>query len=244
MRFIKEFRYKAAAAVVLGVTAISAPAGVLLGGASPALASVKGTVDVKSLPTPPAHLVSGAVATTKTPPPKPQPKPQPQHVTSLAHQLVPPKYPAASTTIYDSASPNGLPGGTKVAAGYSDGSYPTVGAFQQNYHAPVITITTNGNLNAQVIDVEPGDATPAQAASWVAARHAEHKSATVYESASNVSTVLAALNGQRAYLWVADATGSPHNFPGAAATQYQQGPVYDASSVSSQAWLNTVVNGG
>jgi hypothetical protein len=95
-----------------------------------------------------------------------------------------------------------------------------------------------------VLDVEPGDATPAGAAAWVAAKLIEdpHLDAIVYTMQSwwpaviaDIDTLPPWMHGH-VYYWIADPTGYPHILPGADATQWYWGPNYDISTANPGFW--------
>src|SRR6185437_6761442 len=74
--------------------------------------------------------------------------------------------PASPYLIYDSVKPEKLPHG-KAAAVYSNGRY-AASSSQMRGRDSVLWIDTNGSdPGADVLDVEPGDATPYGAARWV-----------------------------------------------------------------------------
>ena len=133
-------------------------------------------------------------------------------------------------------------------AGYDDGRYANWGAVVARFGAQaVLDITVNPADNeGNCLDVENGDATPADAPSWVARARARGVTAVwVYCSRSAWQAVLAAFHWQNVALpdhwWIADYTGSPH-FPTfgaltASACQYEgnvAGPtgLYDVSCVA------------
>jgi hypothetical protein len=139
-------------------------------------------------------------------------------------------------TFYDSVAPTAIPAGQKVAT-YADGPYQASGAAVAG-RGNVLWIDTNGtNTHANALDVEPGDATPAEAASWVSAKLAAspHTDAIVYtfeaEWGSVQSNIAALPSWMQSHVkyWIADPTGTPHIVPGAAATQWYWGSSYDIS---------------
>jgi hypothetical protein len=144
---------------------------------------------------------------------------------------------AKPSTIYDSVTPASIPAGADAAV-YADGSYQATTA-QAAGHKHVLWIDTNGSrTDASVLDVEPGDATPAGAAAWVKAKLTAHPGATaiVYTFKSDwapattaIATLPASMQSHVKY-WIADPTGTPHILPGAAATQWYWGANYDISS--------------
>lgn len=139
--------------------------------------------------------------------------------------------------IYDSVTPSTIPSG-QAAAVYANGAYAS-SASQAAGHKSLLWIDTNGSdPGANVLDVEPGDATPAGAAQWVQHRlTSEPKSvAVVYTMMSDWQQVkdnVAALPGwmqSKVHYWIADPTGVPHVVPGASATQWYWGNSYDITT--------------
>jgi hypothetical protein len=139
--------------------------------------------------------------------------------------------------IYDSVSPDAIPAGQHAAV-YVNGSY-AASASQASRHGNVLWIDTNGSdPNANALDVEPGDASPAGAAVWAQQRlHAHPKSvAIVYTMRSDWSEVKADMASIPAWMqshvryWIADPTGTPHVVPGASATQWYWGNSYDITT--------------
>jgi len=140
---------------------------------------------------------------------------------------------------YDSVTPSQIPAGHPVAT-YADGPY----AAQQSQVSgkQALWIDTNGSDpgRASVLDVEPGDATPAQAAQWVQQRETQHPGqiAVVYTMMSDWGAAQQAISAlphamqANVRWWIADPTGTPHIVPGATATQWYWGPNYDISSAN------------
>ncbi|HEX4829504.1 MAG TPA: hypothetical protein VH478_00235 [Trebonia sp.] len=142
-----------------------------------------------------------------------------------------------------------FPGAPKIA-GYVNGIYAWSQAqwnlFPNADHVSV-TVTASANA-ADVLDVEVGDATPDQAAGWIAMRKAAGLyRPTIYCSRSVIPAVRAGTGGyvlgQDYDIWVADYTGSAHEViaPGTpavacAATQYASTANYDVSLVYDAAW--------
>jgi hypothetical protein len=141
--------------------------------------------------------------------------------------------------IYDSVTPSSIPSG-KAAAVYANGAYAASSA-QTAGHGSVLWIDTNGSdPAANVLDVEPGDATPAGAAQWVQQRltHQPKSVAIVYTMRSDWQQVkdnVAALPGwmqSKVRYWIADPTGTPHVVPGSSATQWYWGNSYDVTTAN------------
>ena len=149
------------------------------------------------------------------------------------------KHKAKPFAIYDSVTPGSIPHG-KFAAVYANGAYQT-SAKQMASHKSVLWIDTNGsNPGAHVLDVEPGDATPATAAAWVHQRLSKHPNsvAIIYTMRSawqdvkdHVSHLPKSMQHKVRY-WIADPTGVEHNVPGADATQWFWGQHIDISKAN------------
>jgi len=160
-----------------------------------------------------------------------QPKPR--------HKPVAKPAPAKPYHIWDSVTPSALPPG-HVAAVYADGAY-AASASQAAGHKSVLWIDTNGsNPGANVLDVEPGDATPAGAAAWAQQRLVKHPGsvAIIYTMRSSWQAVkdnvahLPKSQQDNVRYWIADPTGVDHIVPGADATQWYWGTSIDISTAT------------
>lgn len=131
-----------------------------------------------------------------------------------------------------------------MIAGYLDGAYAWTaaewGLFPRAQH---VTIVTSANQNAgDVLDVEPGDATPGETAGWIAMRKAAGLyRPTIYCSLSTVQAVRVGTGsfilGRDWDLWVGDWDGTAAvPYPAAAAKQYKDTPGYDQSAVFDDGW--------
>jgi hypothetical protein len=142
-----------------------------------------------------------------------------------------------------------FPTAAKIA-GYVNGTYAWSQAEWNLFpHADHVTISVTASANAgDVLDVEVGDATPNQAAGWIAMRKAAGLyRPTIYCSRSVIPAVRAGTGsyilGKDYDIWVAEYTGAPHEViaPGTpavacAATQYASTANYDVSIVYDTAW--------
>jgi hypothetical protein len=158
---------------------------------------------------------------------------------AVQHKAAQPTGPTKPYTIYDSVTPSSIPA-SQPAAVYADGAY-AASSSQVSGHHSVLWIDTNGSdPNANALDVEPGDATPASAASWVQARLSAqpHSIAVIYTMRSDWSAVQDAVGGLPSWeqshvrYWIADPTGVPHVVPGSSATQWYWGSSYDISTAN------------
>lgn len=147
---------------------------------------------------------------------------------------------APTTAMYDSTTVSALPAGSKVYAGYTSGWWPTAVPLAQRFpSAKVITIAVNASHYAQCLDVEPGDATPAQVPGWITAdkQHGFTKPC-VYSSLSEwaqIRPLLSASTLASIFKWDADWTYSARLDAGFDATQWTDhwnGRNVDASVVT------------
>jgi len=179
-----------------------------------------------------------ASSTRAAAPPAPKAKAPAPHVATRPHPAAPP--PAALPyLIYDSVTPTSVPWGKSVAA-YANGHF-RASVSDVAHHDNVLWIDINGSRSdAMVLDVEPGDATPAGAAQWVRARLNSHRDsiAIVYTFRAAWPSVKHYVGGlpswmqSRVRYWIADPTGVPHVIPGSSATQWYWGKSYDISTAN------------
>ena len=139
--------------------------------------------------------------------------------------------------IYDSVNPQAIPGDPVVAT-YADGPHPdSPSEVAQFSHVMWVDIDAS-DPHADALDIEPGCASPSEAAGWVSARlNADpHGVAILYTMISQWATVKADVSSLPAWMqsrirwWIADPTGSPHVVPGSQATQWYWGQNYDIST--------------
>lgn len=144
--------------------------------------------------------------------------------------------------MYDSVTVADIPHVATMIAGYVDGIYANVPAIRQRFpHATIVTVTVKGTPGANVIDCEPGDASPAQAAAWAKREVAAGRKPTIYCMASQwvqvkLAVASAGVTGKVSY-WIADYDGQPAVPSGAVAKQYLGSPGnspghYDVSVVA------------
>src|ERR1700751_6084122 len=137
-----------------------------------------------------------------------------------------------------------------MVAGYINGNFAWTQAEWNLFpHANHVTISITASADAgDVLDVETGDATPAQTAGWIATRKASgYYRPSIYCSRSVIPAVRQGTGsyilGRDYDIWVADWTGSPHQVtaPGSpaatwAATQYENPTNYDVTAVTNPGW--------
>lgn len=128
-------------------------------------------------------------------------------------------------------------------AGYTSGNWPTLQAATQlaeRHGIRVLSVAVNSAHDAMCLDIETGDATPAEAPAWVRRQHARGvKRPVLYSSASVMGAVRAVIREagiQRdaVRLWSAHYTGQPH-ICGPSSCAYPGCPPCDATQ-----WLDSL----
>lgn len=141
--------------------------------------------------------------------------------------------------MYDAVTPGNIPAGAQLVAGYADGIYANLPELRARFpHATVVEIAVHWTTRAHVLDVEPGDATPAQAVQWLTQtmRDVDTARLTLYCGTDRWPAVRAAVQaagiGQPQY-WVAQYDGDP-TIPAGAVAKQHVGDFhgYDQSSVA------------
>jgi hypothetical protein len=132
-------------------------------------------------------------------------------------------------SMFDSVDVGALPKGAGdwAIAGYVGGRYQTWNDVVRLYPAHrKRSIAVFASLDADILDVEAGDATPSQAPAWVRRQHARGIARPgVYIQLSNAQELVNVLAGAgigrgQYLLWTAHYTGSPHIESGSDATQW------------------------
>lgn len=148
----------------------------------------------------------------------------------------------AYRTMYDSVTVANLPvQAGALYAGYVNGNYTNFVQICQRFpKSRVVSIAVQANADAQVLDVEVGDATPDQAPAWVTRqRKLGRKRPTVYCNRSTFPAVLAAFAKAKVAnpdFWIADWTNAPHAIPGAIAVQFATNAKYDTTCITDAYW--------
>jgi hypothetical protein len=133
-----------------------------------------------------------------------------------------------------------IPTSAQMVAGYCDGPYAWTAADWARFPSAVkVRIATRASTDdGQVLDVENGDATPAQAPGWCAMRRAAGQPPSLYCNASTWPAVKAAFSAQEpgpAAYWIAAYDGVAVIPSGAVAKQFtDNAPAnpYDTSVVA------------
>ena len=146
-------------------------------------------------------------------------------------------------TLYDAVDVAAIPANATIVGAYVDGAWPTAKspeiAAMRARGVTIVTISVNGStLDADVIDIEPGNISIPAGVDWCAKNLARGKRPTIYASRSWIPQIQDALRAHgiapsSVDYWVADWTGTPHLVPGSVATQYANPPTsggnYDVS---------------
>ena len=119
--------------------------------------------------------------------------------------------------MYDSVDPAQIPAAAEAVAGYVGGRWPTFAGLAASHpHAHRLSIAVNSEEDADCLDIEAADATPAQAPAWFRRQKARGvKKPVVYCSLNDAHTVVGVLaasgirRGQYR-LWTAHYTYQPH----------------------------------
>lgn len=166
---------------------------------------------------------------------------KPGRESSAGRAAAPETGPVKPYLIYDSVLPGALPS-SHVAAVYATGPYAVPETAVQG-HGQVLWIDVRGtDPAADVLDIEPGCATPATAAGWVTTRLTEYPKslAVLYTSIAEWALVKGEVAGLPGWMqgrirwWIANPTGYPHLVPGSDATQWYWGSSVDISSATSR----------
>lgn len=149
---------------------------------------------------------------------------------------------------YDSTNPYNIPEDAAAVFGYIDGLYAWSTAQWNRFpNAVKKTIAVFASNNADILDVEKGDATALEVPAWVVRQRNRGVEPTIYcsrigspgEGWPDVRDALAAAGVPEPHYWIADYTDPPvsHMVPGSAATQWTDfRDIYDITEAD-PAWL-------
>lgn len=98
-------------------------------------------------------------------------------------------------TQYDSVTPSTIPSNAVAVAGYVGGSFPDFSELVALFpHARHKSVAVNASEDADILDIENGDAVPGQAPSWFSRQKARGLELPgVYADASTMPSVVAAM---------------------------------------------------
>lgn len=122
------------------------------------------------------------------------------------------------TVMYDDINLSLIPKDAQAVAGYVGGQWPTFSRLRAMFPGAKkrVSIAVSASEDADILDIENGDATNAEAAAWFKRQQARGaKRPGFYTSVSNVAALIATLTkagiARAAYvLWTAHYTDSPH----------------------------------
>lgn len=135
--------------------------------------------------------------------------------------------------MYDSIEASSIPKDATMMAGYINGHWPSYNPMRILHPtARVLSISVDPGQLADALDVENGDATPAQSVTWARAKRNRGDTPIIYCSASAWPTVIKAHQGQIQPLWwIAHYDGDPAIPVGAIGKQYQSTGPWDLSAM-------------
>ena len=118
-------------------------------------------------------------------------------------------------TMFDAIDLSQIPVGPAAVGAYVDGRWATAAAAAARFpHAHLLTIATSAGSDAETLDIETGDATPADAAAWYARQKARgvqrpclYASAGLMQAAVIPALQLAGINRADVRLWAAHYSG-------------------------------------
>lgn len=137
---------------------------------------------------------------------------------------------------YDSVTAPNCPAGAPLYLGYVNGAYANAEQMRALHPAArIVTVTVTAAEQADMLDVEPGDASPGDVVQWLGVGREAGAWPSIYCGLTNWTPCRAACwkAGIAEPPWfVAHYTGVPHIEPGAVATQWADLGPYDVSAVA------------
>lgn len=135
--------------------------------------------------------------------------------------------------MFDSIDLSQFPANPRAVAGYVGGFWPTYHDLQSRFPGALkLSIAVNASEDADCLDIEPGDATPQEAAGWVRRQHVRgvHRPG-VYSSISSMGLVLvqlasAGIARHEVNVWTAHYTFDSHR---CGPSEYGLGTTADAT---------------
>jgi hypothetical protein len=117
--------------------------------------------------------------------------------------------------MFDDTSVELIPRSARAVAGYVNGAYKTVPALRQRFKGRrIVTIAVSSDAHAQFLDIEPGNATIADAPGWWA-RNKKHGARGFYIAESEAASLVTYLKERGIHrhqyvLWTAHYAGYRH----------------------------------
>jgi hypothetical protein len=140
-------------------------------------------------------------------------------------------------TMYDSVAYDKIPKHAQMVAGYVDGLYKwpkkAWNLFPNAVHVRIAVFHTT--LDAEVLDIEKGNATPEEGVSWVKQRRSQGFDPSVYcnlNTYPEVRKAFLAAGEDMPHVWLAHWDDEPLIPHKAIAKQYHHNPDYDTSIVA------------
>lgn len=143
--------------------------------------------------------------------------------------------------MYDSTNPANIPAEAPMVAGYDNGpqsQWPAEGWDRWPASTVKVHITISADADGDVLDVETGDASPADAPGWATRQRDRGAWPVVYMNRATwpaVQDAFSAAGVDAPGWWLADPTGLEHLESGTIATQWAWDGPYDRSAVD-EAW--------
>jgi hypothetical protein len=138
--------------------------------------------------------------------------------------------------MYDGIHPVKLPHDGQIYASYTDGRWPNFDQLKGLFPGKIyVSIAVDPAHDAEILDVERFDATPADSVDWVLRQRKRGADPTVYCNTATIPQVMTAFAARKVpspHLWEANYDGRAVLNPGTVAKQYQNTPGYDKSVVA------------
>lgn len=131
-----------------------------------------------------------------------------------------------NVVMFDAVDLSQIPANPPAVAGYVGGRFPTWSSLVKKFpNAKHVSIAVNASEDADILDVENGDAVPSDAPAWFVRQKARGIRPGFYADVSTMPAVLKALGAvgvqrDEYRVWTAHFTGVAHIEPGSDATQW------------------------
>jgi hypothetical protein len=131
-----------------------------------------------------------------------------------------------------------IPSGTPVVAGYADGIYVwSAEDWARHAGAVCLSIAVHPDHQADILDVERGDATPEDVPGWIDRfQRPGRRAPTIYCNRSTIDAVRVSTGGRHFDWWAATLDGTTE-VTGAVAVQYWGAGAFDESLILDPTWV-------